>query len=514
MIMRTFAAGCLLSALTTLGVTTATAEEFGKNGSWTVTQDEATSGHVSTMQLVIHPRANSQPIFQHLLMPDDFELRSGNAAIHYLKAMAFLEQNGPRESVREWERKAIEQKEDDENAVPNPHDWLDMPISELPLDDVRKFLGYLDFQVPLIERATRLRSFEFDRYIREESDPVLYLLPEIQVIRDLARKQSLRCRLAIAESNSLQTLKVLKEQYALANHLGDDEFLVSTLVGCAISNIATADALLAVQLEETPNLYWAISAMPKPMISMKRARSYERQFMFEQVKVFREFDEEKRPEAYWPGFIDQFINQIEPMRTEGLFNGGPLKELESLDRDTMFKLIDEAYPAAKRYLIETCNIDSRLVEDYHKPQVVFLAAKRFGRILCDESFKWNHVPRWQALESKSFQQFDGWREEQVAQLGWPAEIMNMFLVAIDASRRAQCRVEQSLSLLQTVEALRLYAADHPGKLPTQLEDLTVPVPLDCVTGKAFGYELAGGVATIEAAPTGKHRYVVQVKLAK
>lgn len=90
----------------------------------------------------------------------------------------------------------------------------------------------------------------------------------------------------------------------------------------------------------------------------------------------------------------------------------------------------------------------------------------------------------------------------------------MFLVAIDASRRAQCRVEQSLSLLQTVEALRLYAADHPGQLPTKLEDLTVPVPLDCVTGKPFGYELTGGVATIEAAPTGKHRYVVQVKLAE
>lgn len=511
---KIFLTSCWFVGIVATSAVCISAEEFGKASEWVVDRNTETGSFVSTMELVVHPMASSQPVFKHQLFPEDFDLKEGNAAIYYIQALAFFEQTSARDRVREWELRAIDQKDNQENPVPDPHKWLSMPVSELPLKDVREFLGFLEFQVPLIERATRLRDFKFDRHIRDEDNPVLYLLPEIQVIRDLARKQSLRCRLAVAESNPSRALKIIKEQYTLANHLGDDEFLVSTLVGCAISNIATTDALLAVQMEDTPNLYWAISALPDPMITMKRAHSYERQFMFEQLKVLREVGEEPRPMYYWDGFIDRLIVQLEPLRVEGLFTDGALKDIEVLNRETMLKLVEDAYPAAKKYLVETCKLDAQQVEDYAKPQVVFLACTRFGRILCDESFKWNHIPRWQALESESFQQLETWREEQVAQLGWPGEVMNMFLVAIDASRRAQCRVEQSLSLLQTVEALRLYAADHPGKLPSSLDDLSVPAPIDCATGKPFQYHLEDGVATIESASIHNHRHVVHLKLAE
>jgi hypothetical protein len=63
-------------------------------------------------------------------------------------------------------------------------------------------------------------------------------------------------------------------------------------------------------------------------------------------------------------------------------------------------------------------------------------------------------------------------------------------------RRTQGQLEQQIALLRQVEALRLYAAEYDGKLPAQLADITVPLPVDPVTGKPLTYTLEGTAAHI------------------
>jgi hypothetical protein len=67
-------------------------------------------------------------------------------------------------------------------------------------------------------------------------------------------------------------------------------------------------------------------------------------------------------------------------------------------------------------------------------------------------------------------------------------------------RRTEGQLEQQIALLRLVEALRLYAAEHDGKLPAQLADITVPLPVDPVTGKPFTYTLEGTTAHICGSP--------------
>ena len=63
---------------------------------------------------------------------------------------------------------------------------------------------------------------------------------------------------------------------------------------------------------------------------------------------------------------------------------------------------------------------------------------------------------------------------------------------------SQGRTERLLCLARIVEALRLYAASHDGRLPAQLGDISeAPVPLDPLTGRPFSYHLAGKMAVIE-----------------
>jgi hypothetical protein len=61
-------------------------------------------------------------------------------------------------------------------------------------------------------------------------------------------------------------------------------------------------------------------------------------------------------------------------------------------------------------------------------------------------------------------------------------------------------LEQRIALLRHVEALRLYAAEHDGKLPEKLSDIDVPLPVDPFTGKSFVYKVEGETAHLRGTP--------------
>jgi hypothetical protein len=71
---------------------------------------------------------------------------------------------------------------------------------------------------------------------------------------------------------------------------------------------------------------------------------------------------------------------------------------------------------------------------------------------------------------------------------------------LSSVRNAQARVDQRIALLRHIEALRLHAAQHNGKLPAKLADVTVPLPVDPFTGKPFRYEVVGNTAHLRGTP--------------
>src|SRR5262249_54892589 len=77
----------------------------------------------------------------------------------------------------------------------------------------------------------------------------------------------------------------------------------------------------------------------------------------------------------------------------------------------------------------------------------------------------------------------------------------LLLPAMQKVYFSKARIDRNVALLQIIEALRLYAAAHDGNLPDTLGDMrAVPIPIDPVTGRAFDYALAEGVATLYAPP--------------
>jgi hypothetical protein len=81
------------------------------------------------------------------------------------------------------------------------------------------------------------------------------------------------------------------------------------------------------------------------------------------------------------------------------------------------------------------------------------------------------------------------------------------------------RLDRHVAILTCVEAIRLYAGTHEGKLPEKLSDITeVAIPDDPVTKRPFIYRLTGSKATLEAnAPEGgtdKDAFKYELSLGK
>ena len=160
--------GVVLPFLCSAACTTATADEPTRRGGWTITHDELTRRVVHTMEMTLYPQAEPRPALKYRLIPDEFDMVDGNAVIHYLKAMGFLEQNQAILRLNEiWRdagrRSMAEGKHDSEFP---PFSWQSMTPAELPLDEVKKYLEITAFQPRFLREAAKRRTLDMNRNIR------------------------------------------------------------------------------------------------------------------------------------------------------------------------------------------------------------------------------------------------------------------------------------------------------------------------------------------------------------
>lgn len=479
-------------------------EEPVKEGGWLRTRDEQTGLMIHSMEMTLYPKAEPRPALKYRLIPDDFDMLEGNAAVQYLKAMGFLEQTSAHTQLLRIDEEAGARALREgvtSNDVP-PRVWQKETPETLPLEEVKEFLQLTSFQTYWLAEAAKRRHLDLDRNIRGLDNVLSYGLPDIQSMRELARLQSLRCKVAIADDRVEDAIDILGQQYALVRHLGQDEFIVSCLVGIACGAVAWNDALYLVQHEDAPNLYWALASMPRPIVDMQHSLAVERQFLFLQLKSLQEVDETPRPPEYWRGFVDRLVSELGDHMSSELAGFCKTLSLPWTDTDpedsrsALVAFIAVAYPSAKRFLIEECGLDREQVDAYPTAQAVFLAIVRYAKESRDGYFKWQHLPYWQAVAATRGFDFNACVPVPMERAGWIAAPAVMFLQATRAARTALAKLDQQLALLQAVEAIRMYGASHDGNLPPSLDDLPVPVPMEPFTGKALAYRCHGDYAVL------------------
>ncbi|MEA3227021.1 MAG: hypothetical protein U9Q07_13805, partial [Planctomycetota bacterium] len=106
--------------------------------------------------------------------------------------------------------------------------------------------------------------------------------------------------------------------------------------------------------------------------------------------------------------------------------------------------------------------------------------------MLDNMFKWFAFPYHQSRPY--LEQGEGQIGKHHRDRGLKINLFTVMFPALYRIAFLQARLDRDIAILQTIEAIRLFAADNSGQLPRSLAEITfVPIPADPVTGEGFVY---------------------------
>jgi hypothetical protein len=448
-----------------------------------------------TISLSVRPAVLPRPALRYRFQTGFLEESPGNAAPLLLKAMFEIDER----RFGEDRRREIDR-------------WLSKPLSELTKDE-RERMGQYGMHVSL-EQAARRRHCEWSLPFADTRF-VDMLLPEISRSMDLGRWIAVNARFQLAHGEIDKALDALRIGFTTARHTNASETLISALVAAAIVEAQCRQIESLVELPGAPNLYWALTDLPRPIIELGpalRIESVTPFYFFPSLKQVAapKLERMTREEAdrMLHGLIAEFADSYKYMGLEG---PPTLEQKAWMNRTTATAMVMAKAAAARKEMLAR-GWSQKKLEALSTSQILLLHIVQTYEEVRDELFKAATLPYFQAAPSveRAMQELDRARSREALPLS------STLLPAFNTAFARMAHTQQHIDLLRCIEALRHHAARHDGRLPERLEQITeVPLPIDPVSGKPFSYKLDGNTATLEGAiAVGKRKRAYRLRLAK
>jgi hypothetical protein len=413
-------------------------------------------------EVVIHPAPAPRPAWKYRLLPPLSEQSPGVAAPLY--AQAFLAMQERKVDEATWEKLQGQ--------------WPYMPLAELPREDLRKALEQLRAVLECVEAASRRPRYGVELTPRDYAHTLPTLRPQLAAFRALAELLVVRTRLQVLDGDVDGAVRSLRAGYALSRHCAEQPTVPHALLGISLAGAVTSEALEVVQMPGAPNLYWPLTALPERCVDLRPVFDFDA-LVFD--AIFQEYARFKAGGAtaeQWRALLDKIADSPPWWHVTGpqTADTSPAARKQSLDA-----LLPKVVPIARR-LLQADGIAEKTLGQMPPPELVVRAALETYQRRRDEMAKWCSVPFWQARRAVEAEETETERLAQEAGVPWEAvpEAGNILLQVALKDRK--------LAALRCLEAIRLYAASHDGKLPERLEDITdVPIPHNPFTGKPFRY---------------------------
>jgi hypothetical protein len=405
----------------------------------------------------VQPMAAPKPALKYQLLPEVEDMQSGNAAHEYLRC--FAEQRiffFSRESAADRAR------------------FLSLPLADLAKEQLQ---GYRTRPLQRADWAARLDVCDWMTLRSLQADGTDLLLPELGPLAILGEALHVRFRGQVARREYGDAINTAKTMFALARHLGEHPAGSASLLGISIGERAIGALEEMVQQPGSPNLYWALTQLPCPLVDIRKGVQGDRALVVADLRPLRT-DAVMTPEQL-EEVTARLSGRVAFLREQA---GQPPRNFRA---ELKAKVADAEAVGRGRERLVAAGIAGALVKDLAPAQVVLLDAKEDYQTQRDDSLKLLGLPIWQ-IELPAVQ------SPRVGDGGLFGGLVSRVLDA----RRAQVRLEQRLALLRCVEALRLSAAGHEGRFPESSAAADAPLPDDPFTGKPFAYELRGATARV------------------
>ncbi len=426
--------------------------------------DEPTATPETLIRLTVSPAPVPKPALRYRLLPEIAEMNPGNPVQNYLKC--FMEQQ-----KFFFDKEVVERREK----------LLAMPLGELPAKALQDYGGYALRQA---DWAARLDAPDWQILLKVKTEGVTLLLPDLQDIRKLAPALKVRFRAEVALGRFDDALRTAQTMFALSHHLSEHPTLIGDLVGRIVADTAIGPLEEMLEQPGCPNLYWALTILPNPLIPMDKGMQGERASL---TSEFRDLDDASPMSVHQIQKViahaDVLVSDAKPSRP------GESRVRAWLDA----RIKDEGIVRAARQRLVEVGLSEERLRRFPADQILLLDEKREYNVRFDDLMKTTTLPVWQAealaAQSKTARE--------------PALFADILVQGVHGVRLKLARLDQRMALLRYVEALRLYAAEHDGTLPAKLSEINVPLPDDPFTGKSFRFEVAGNTAHLRgSAPTG------------
>jgi hypothetical protein len=456
------------------------------------------SAQEAPIRLQLTPMPAPVPALRYYLYPELRDQNPGNAVQAYYRAFSPEWFGSLSRDVKKFNRLT---------------DLSDKPLREFNPSDLKEISEFTGWKMlEEIDRAARRPNYDWELTERARTEGYELRLPDVQSMRTFAFLLRLRSQSELSKREFHKAARTLQTGLAMGRHVANGPTLIQGLVGIAIATKILHMVDDWVNLPDAPNLYWALTNLPHPLIDLRSGVEGERLMLDSLFPGYREMLADPSIPPPSAQQLQQILQKLLDLQIQA---GGPSNSLHGL-KGIQIALQD--YPEAKRFLLE----HGRTIEQVEAMPVlhaVFLYETYKYDLPYDDIRKSFGLPYPEAFaiareSAKRFANSESARRQDVA---------GLLLPAVERVMVAPARIERKIAALRCVEAIRLHAATNGGKLPENLTEVTeVPVPIDPWTGKAFEYRLDGTRAFLTGpTPKGEQpsannsiHYELTIRLAK
>jgi hypothetical protein len=432
--------------------------------------------------LIVNPAAAPVPALKYRLLPSSADLNPGDAAPIYLR--------NRHEMVEEGWRQLSEK----------PPKWLELPLKDFPAAEARQFVDLWGSKSQQIEFGAHRKTCDWNYTLPEQRlNAIAILLPDAQSMRVWGRLLAVKARVEIAERKCDEAVRTIETGLAFARHVGGGPFVINGLVGIAIATPMLDRCEELIARPGAPNLYWALTALPRPLVGLRDQLEVERKFLENLIPELSESELARpRNSAEWASLLARMHQGIVKLTRFNVQLGDHHPALRELSERELPEFRSTALPSAREHLKASRRLTDEQLGAMSEDQIVALHIADGYREIWDDWFKASYLPTRDAVAQHAAAE----KQLAAAKKG-PFVLFVEYVAGVYPAMMAELRLDRRVAALRVIEAIRLSAGAHDGALPESLSQVTdVPVPDDPATGKPFEYHRDGNSATLSGPQAG------------
>ena len=163
--------------------------------------------------------------------------------------------------------------------------YLTAPLAELPVEKVLQDFG--GGPLNRADWAARLDAIDWQALPRAQPGSFELLPADLGPFQVLAASLQVRFRAQVAGRRFDDALRGAKTMFALARHLGEYPREVASMIGLSVAHLSTETLREMVEQPGCPNLYWALTDLPCPLVDLRKGVQGDRALVAAELRRLR-----------------------------------------------------------------------------------------------------------------------------------------------------------------------------------------------------------------------------------